>query len=113
MSRDASLSDFDASDADDETEDDGPRDDESADASTDAGSTTDGETDHPADEEASALLDSESATADAGSASVDADPATTSFAWSPDGAACARCGETVRRRWRDGDDVVCSDCKDW
>lgn len=102
MSRDASLSDFAASDADDETEDDGPRDDESG----DAGSTTDGETDHPADEEASASLDSESAT-------VDADPATTTFAWSPDGAACARCGETVRRRWRDGDDVVCSDCKDW
>ncbi|RBI61589.1 hypothetical protein DMJ13_12855 [halophilic archaeon] len=110
MSRDASLSDFAASDADDETEDDGPRDDESGDASasdsTDAGSTADGEADRLADEETSASLDSESAPADP-------DPATTTFAWSPDGAACARCGETVRRRWRDGDDVVCPDCKDW
>jgi len=37
--------------------------------------------------------------------------------WTPDGAACASCGASVERRWRDGTDgdatFVCSDCKEW
>jgi formylmethanofuran dehydrogenase subunit E len=48
--------------------------------------------------------------------SVDADPATPTMRWSPDGAACAACGETVTRRWRASaadDDYVCADCKEW
>ena len=39
-------------------------------------------------------------------------PAST-YCWSPDGAACADCGEAVEERWRDGDDLVCSGCKEW
>jgi hypothetical protein len=41
------------------------------------------------------------------------EPARATFAWSPDGVACERCEETVAERWRDGDDFVCADCKDW
>ncbi|MFB6134083.1 MAG: hypothetical protein ABEJ55_03765 [Halanaeroarchaeum sp.] len=33
--------------------------------------------------------------------------------WTPDGAACERCGSEVARRWRDGHDVVCAACKEW
>lgn len=33
--------------------------------------------------------------------------------WSPEGAACERCGEAVQRRWRDGSETVCADCKEW
>ena len=39
-------------------------------------------------------------------------PAST-YRWSPDGAACATCGESVEERWRDGDDLVCAGCKEW
>lgn len=35
------------------------------------------------------------------------------YLWTPEGAACERCGETAARRWRCGDDVVCSTCKTW
>lgn len=40
-------------------------------------------------------------------------PAVSTYRWQPDGVACADCGETVRRLWRDGDDLVCDGCKDW
>jgi hypothetical protein len=45
----------------------------------------------------------------------DAPPAPTAatFAWVPDGVACARCGEAAARRWRDDGDLVCSSCKAW
>lgn len=43
----------------------------------------------------------------------DPDPATSTYSWSPDGAACPDCGDAVERRWRDGDRLVCADCKDW
>lgn len=35
--------------------------------------------------------------------------------WTPGGAPCAQCGETVERRWRadDGEGMVCDDCKEW
>lgn len=41
------------------------------------------------------------------------DPAVSTYRWSSEGAACADCGETVERRWRDGDEYVCGDCKEW
>ena len=44
---------------------------------------------------------------------ADGDSAATTYAWTPDGAECAECGATVERRWRDGDELVCSDCKPW
>jgi len=33
--------------------------------------------------------------------------------WTTTGADCERCGETGTRRWRDGDSLVCIDCKEW
>jgi len=39
--------------------------------------------------------------------------ATTTYAWDGSGAVCADCGETVERRWRGADGLVCLDCKDW
>jgi hypothetical protein len=41
------------------------------------------------------------------------DPATSTYAWSSGDVACAVCGTAVTRRWRDGDDLVCPDCKEW
>lgn len=41
------------------------------------------------------------------------EPAKATFDWSPEGAACASCGETVETRWRDETGMVCDDCKAW
>lgn len=41
------------------------------------------------------------------------DSIASTYAWSPEGAECAACGATVEERWRDGDDLVCPDCKAW
>jgi len=45
--------------------------------------------------------------------SPDGEPATTTYAWSGDGAACGACGETVEQRWQQDGGLVCIDCKDW
>ena len=48
---------------------------------------------------------------------ADVDPATPTYRWTPEGAACDWCGRIVERRWvDDGDDddaFVCDDCKEW
>ncbi|ELZ29612.1 hypothetical protein C475_01646 [Halosimplex carlsbadense 2-9-1] len=41
------------------------------------------------------------------------EPAEATYAWSTDGDACAACGETVERRWRSEEGLVCPDCKEW
>lgn len=41
------------------------------------------------------------------------DPARSTFAWSPDGAACAECGERVEERWEADAGLVCVGCKSW
>jgi hypothetical protein len=33
--------------------------------------------------------------------------------WSPEGTACAVCGESTTRLWHDGGKLVCGSCKDW
>lgn len=33
--------------------------------------------------------------------------------FSPSGAVCARCRDTTRRRWREGNQFVCQSCKSW
>ena len=43
----------------------------------------------------------------------DAEPATPTYRWQPDGAACARCDATTKRQWQDGDAFVCPGCKEW
>ena len=35
------------------------------------------------------------------------------YAWDPDGGACAACGDAVAERWRDDAGLVCGSCKDW
>ena len=46
-------------------------------------------------------------------ADSDAEPATPTYRWQPDGATCADCGATTERQWRDDDAFVCADCKSW
>ncbi|QLG61234.1 DUF7573 domain-containing protein [Halorarum salinum] len=41
------------------------------------------------------------------------DPAEPTYDWSPDGADCAACEETVTTRWRQDGAYVCADCKEW
>jgi hypothetical protein len=41
------------------------------------------------------------------------EPSVPTMRWAEGGAPCADCGETVTRRWRDGEAFVCADCKDW
>jgi hypothetical protein len=41
------------------------------------------------------------------------EPPTTTYRWTPDGAACEECGAAVERRWRDGNAFVCGNCKEW
>ena len=56
---------------------------------------------------------SDESTADGEPTATEADPATVTYRWQPDGAACARCGTTTERQWRDDDGFVCADCKAW
>jgi len=41
------------------------------------------------------------------------DLATTTYAWSEDGAACDSCGEIGKRRWQQDGALVCPACKEW
>jgi hypothetical protein len=43
----------------------------------------------------------------------DVEPAVSTYTWAAAGGACATCGESVDRRWRADDDLVCADCKEW
>jgi len=52
-------------------------------------------------------------TADAADGAADPGPTRPAYAWTPDGAECADCGAIVERRFRDGDRLVCADCKTW
>ncbi|MFB6205297.1 MAG: hypothetical protein ABEJ05_02050 [Haloglomus sp.] len=51
--------------------------------------------------------------ADSEFAPADAEPARSTYDWSPEGPACAACGATVEERWRDEAGLVCADCKEW
>ncbi|AKU07954.1 DUF7573 domain-containing protein [Haloferax gibbonsii] len=35
------------------------------------------------------------------------------YRWTPEATPCPQCGESVQKRWLDGDEYVCLDCKDW
>jgi len=62
--------------------------------------------------DASEEVDDEQA-ADASVLDHDAEPATATYRWQPDGAACADCGTTTERQWLDDGAFVCPDCKQW
>jgi NADH pyrophosphatase NudC (nudix superfamily) len=40
-------------------------------------------------------------------------PARSTMAWTGGGETCDACGDVVKRRWRDGDQLVCGECKEW
>jgi hypothetical protein len=90
MSEDATLDTF-AGDGEERAGEDGERD---AEPEPEAGDDEAGATDHP-------------------------EPPSLTYTSSPDGDACAECGETVKNRWRAGegaedpDALVCPDCKTW
>lgn len=97
MAEDASLDDFASTDEHDDEAD------------------ADGDTEPAA---SGADADTESGGSDADAESVAADPAavepaTTTYGWASEPAACGNCGTAVERRWRDGDDLVCTECKEW
>ena len=46
-------------------------------------------------------------------AASDANPATTTSAWTGGGRRCERCGDTVQRLWGAEGTLVCPECKDW
>ena len=74
------------------------------DASLDEFLGDDGEGDEP---------DAEPEQPDEAEATEGDDAGRSTFAWSPDGAPCAACGDRVERRWRDDDRLVCESCKVW
>lgn len=79
---------------------------------TDAESDSDdGESDAGGDD-ATSTVDDE-LTTDADETTVEVDPASVTYRWHPDGAACATCGENTERQWLDDDAFVCPDCKQW
>ncbi|SHG67850.1 DUF7573 domain-containing protein [Halobaculum gomorrense] len=83
-------------------------------ASADPGGSTDST--EPNDDAVDRVdADGDGADTDAAAdATADAvNPAAPTYDHSPDGAACAACGDSVTRRWRDDSDYVCADCKEW
>jgi hypothetical protein len=71
-----------------------------------------------ADGEAGSVGDAESEPDTAeDSPTAGVEPALSTYEWTPGGADCGRCGETVEKRWRDGDGtgeaLVCAECKEW
>jgi hypothetical protein len=106
---DASLDAFDSENAESaDTTSETQRSDDEESAATDEPATADEPT--TADE----TVDAEESADDA---LLVADPAVSTFDWSPEGGECAGCGESVQRRWRaDGErggELVCADCKEW
>ena len=96
-------------------------DDVESDPAADGGATesTSGEASQDPDEEG-ATAHSADPTADSDDVAAEGPaPATVTYAWSPEGDACAECGETVDTRWRAGDGaadpdaMVCASCKRW
>ena len=67
-----------------------------------------------ADSDGAGVGDEETEPAEESAADSDSiDPAAATYAWSRAGAVCAVCDDSVARRWRDGDELVCADCKEW
>ncbi|WP_435062109.1 DUF7573 domain-containing protein [Halobaculum sp. EA56] len=118
MPEDRSLDEFvpdgDANDGGDEPAVDGDSGTDAVDAggdpTPDSGAGADAEPDAATEPDDDAEPDDAEAPAVAADAVEPAEPA---YDVSPDGAACAACGETVTRRWRDDGAYVCPDCKDW
>lgn len=63
--------------------------------------------------ESGGSTDGESAGDDARVDPTTVEPADTTYAWGGDESVCQSCGESVDRRWRSDDGLVCPDCKEW
>ncbi|PSP95026.1 hypothetical protein BRC91_03195 [Halobacteriales archaeon QS_4_62_28] len=109
MPEDASLDDFLGGGDDQSDEDDGRHDSptDSPDNNESDAPVDDEATDAPADAEAEPLEDGDHVS------SGTVELATTTAAWSLDGAACSACGTVVEQRWRSDDGLVCPTCKEW
>ncbi len=99
--RETSLEDFFDGSGDAETAGD--------DGATDSGEPSDGTT-GDADDRATDVNEGGS---ESGEVPEGIEPTPTTYAWAATGADCADCGSTVERRVRDGDRLVCFDCKVW
>jgi hypothetical protein len=64
-----------------------------------------------AEDDGNSVADGEEATDTSQADTVE--PATTTYAWTGEGAACESCSEVVERRWQQAGALVCSACKDW
>jgi hypothetical protein len=108
--RDASLDDF-LSSSDEETEGDEPA------VGSEADDMETGPESDPRPEpepETGPESDTEPDADTAGPPSVtEVEPARSTYAWSPDGATCAECGESVEERWESEAGLVCVECKEW
>jgi hypothetical protein len=72
------------------------------------------EAESPTDAEtAGEPLDSSGSETDADASLGTVEPATSTYEWTPAGAACEACDALVERRWRDDEKLVCADCKEW
>ena len=115
MSEDRPLTDF--ADASEESADGGQTTADSEEQAADDSeeqTTADSEAQAADDSEEQTAADSEHATAvDSASAIGDAEPATPTYRWQPDGAVCEACGVTTERQWHDDEGFVCPDCKSW
>jgi len=85
---------------------------EQADSAASAGSADEAEADDEDDADpAGSTTDN---TDDSPGVDPDAvEPAVSTYVWDDGGGECAACGATVDRRWRQEDDLVCADCKEW
>lgn len=78
-----------------------------------AGGTDDGETatDETDDEAAEGSADGDDEDATIPPSAVE--PVAATSRWAADGVTCPACDGSATRLWRDGDGLVCGDCKSW
>ncbi|GAA0248751.1 hypothetical protein ACFFQF_07230 [Haladaptatus pallidirubidus] len=115
MSRDTSLADFGTSEGDAEAESEGEESPVEAESRTEIGEQENAEVESGVEAESEREPRSDSIGEAESSADSDADiePALATYDWTPGGVACECCGESVERRWRDEDEMVCANCKKW
>lgn len=110
---DTSLDDFlsgEESTGEDETSEDAASEADSAGVeNATAGVDSVGSEDDTVDEDRTVAEDGDAV--DDGEQSVE--PAVSTYDFSPEGAPCAGCGESVEKRWRSEAGLVCPDCKEW
>lgn len=115
MSRDRSIDEFLGADADGAADDGEGADTEPSDGGPAVPDDEGPSGDQSSRQEEAAGAGTAAAAEDAPDANGDraVDPKPATYAWSPSGGECARCGATVDARWRDETGLVCPDCKEW